>query len=120
MSQAARTLAEETQPEKIVSFKFMVLDDTFYDAKTKTRSPVELIFEDWHVQLHHGITYTRENLPDGIEIDALVGHLNSRPGYPVYEYRPVKGPDGKDLPGVTESVQTGWDPRFECVNMRYA
>ena len=120
MPHAARLLEEEAQPEKIVSFKFMILDDTFYNQKTKQREPVQFIFEDWHVELHHGITYKKENLPEGIDLDALVAHLNSRPGYPVHEYRPVQGPDGKELPGVSESVQTGWEARFECVNMRYA
>ena len=122
MAQAAKVLEEcgIEAPPKILSFKFMILDETFTNPKTKQKEPVQFIFEDWHVELHNGQTYTKDNLPDGIDIDALVAHLNSRPGYPVYDYQPVRFPDGKEIPGVMESVQVGFDARFECVNMRYA
>jgi|SRR5208337_4896402 len=118
MGQTARNLEVES-PQKIKSFKFMILDDTFTDPKTKRKEPLQFIFEDDHVELHNNITYTKENLPAGINIDALVHHLNTRPGYPVHEMKPAKDPIGKEIPGQFESVQVGWDPRFECVNMRY-
>jgi hypothetical protein len=121
MPHAAKVLEEESQPERIVSFKFMTLDQTFKDVKTGKMEPVQFIFEDHHVELQNGVTYDEKNLPDGIDIDALVNHLNTRPGYPVHENVPFVDPHtGKTDSKQMVSKQTGWDPRFECVNMRYA
>jgi hypothetical protein len=110
----------DMKPERIKSFKFMVLDHCFTDPKTNVKHPVQFIFEDWHLELHHNMVYDASNLPEGIPIDDLVHHLNTRAGYPVHEMKQAKDPMGNDIQGQFQSVQTGWDPRFECVNMRYA
>jgi hypothetical protein len=122
MARPAEALAEcgiEQQP-KIESFKFRVLDDTFTDPKTRKKQPVQFIYEDFHLELHDGYTYSAKDLPEGVSIDDLVNHLNTRVGYPVYEMKPAKNPDGTEIPGQFMSVPTGFEPRFECVNMRYA
>ena len=121
MARESAVAVLEDEPQKIVSFKFMILDQTFKDVKTGKMEPVQFIFEDLHVDLQNGITYQKDNLPEGIDIDALVAHLNSRPGYPVYENVPFVDPHtGREDPKQMVSKQVGWDPRFECVNMRYA
>jgi hypothetical protein len=119
-AEALEACGIEAEP-KIASFKFMILDDTFTNPKSKKKEPVQFIFEDHHVELQHGVTYDASRLPEGLEIDALVNHLNSRPGYPVFEMVPFTDPfTGKVDPKQLISEQTGWEPRFECVNMRYA
>jgi hypothetical protein len=99
----------------ISQFEFMVLDDTFVDPKTQAKIPVEFSFEGVFLRLFDSKTYNPDNLPAAVDIPALVSHLNSRPGYPTYTYRDVTNDDGVVV--GKESVQTGWRPRFRCVNM---
>ena len=105
---------DEAKP-KMVSFKFQVLDDTFKDAKTGMKVPLAFSYESIQLELVDGQTYYQKDLP--IDLETIHNHLNNCAGYPVYEMQP-KVENGKNV--GEHSVQTGWEPRFQCINARYA
>lgn len=114
MAKEAAARAEETR--KIKSFEFQMLDPNFMDPKTEKRCPLQFSFEGVFIELQHAQTYEAKDLPAGVDVEALVHHLNSRCRYPVYEWV-----ERADRNGVMQKVTalTGYKNRVRCINLEY-